>query len=61
MAGNTPFRLCKQYTHFGGVRNPLVVHWPQGIKAKGELRHQFHHVTDMVPTVLEAIGIQEPR
>jgi len=61
MAGNTPFQLCKQYTHFGGVRNPLVVHWPDGIKAKGELRHQFHHVTDMVPTVLEAIGIEEPR
>jgi arylsulfatase A-like enzyme len=60
MAGNTPFQLCKQYTHFGGVRNPLVVHWPDGIKAKGELRHQFHHVTDMVPTVLEAIGIDAP-
>ena len=44
LAGNTPFKLCKQYTHFGGTRNPLVVHWPDGIKAKGELRHQFHHV-----------------
>ena len=39
LAGNTPFKLCKQYTHFGGARNPLVVHWPDGIAAKGELRH----------------------
>jgi Sulfatase len=61
MAGNTPFQLCKQYTHFGGVRNPLVVHWPAGIKAKGELRHQFHHVTDIVPTILEAVGVEAPR
>ncbi len=61
MAGNTPFQLCKQYTHFGGVRNPLVVHWPAGIRAKGELRHQFHHVTDIVPTILDAIGVEAPR
>jgi len=61
MAGNTPFQLCKQYTHFGGVRNPLVVHWPDGIDAKDELRHQFHHVTDIVPTILEAIGVDAPR
>lgn len=61
MAGNTPFQLCKQYAHMGGVRNPLVVHWPAGIASKGELRHQYHHVTDIVPTILEAIGIDAPR
>lgn len=60
MAGNTPFQLCKQYTHLGGVRNPLVVHWPQGIETRGELRHQYHHVTDIVPTILEAIGVEAP-
>ena len=60
LAGNTPFRLCKQYTHFGGTRNPLVIHWPKGIKAKGELRDQFHHVIDIVPTILAAIGIERP-
>jgi arylsulfatase A-like enzyme len=61
LAGNTPFRLCKQYTHFGGTRNPLVVHWPDGIAAKGELRSQFHHVIDIVPTILSAIGVEPPR
>jgi arylsulfatase len=61
MAGNTPFKLCKQYVHFGGIRNPLVVHWPNGIEARGEVRDQFHHVIDIVPTVLEAIGIEPPQ
>jgi arylsulfatase A-like enzyme len=61
LAGNTPFQLCKQYTHFGGTRNPLVVHWPKGIEAKGELRHQYHHVTDLVPTILEAVGVEAPK
>src|SRR5262249_1146352 len=56
LAMNAPFKLCKQYTHFGGTRNPLVVHWPKGIKAKGEIRTQFHHVIDIVPTILQAIG-----
>ncbi len=60
LAGNTPFRLCKQYTHFGGTRNPLVLHWPKGIKAKGEIREQFHHVIDFVPTILAAIGVDRP-
>jgi arylsulfatase len=59
-AGNTPFKLCKQYTHFGGTRNPLVVHWPKGFQAKNERRGQFHHVIDIVPTILAAIGIEAP-
>jgi arylsulfatase A-like enzyme len=61
IAGNTPFKLCKQYTHFGGTRNPLVIHWPKGIKAKGEIRDQFHHVIDIVPTILAAIGVELPQ
>jgi hypothetical protein len=47
--------------NFGGTRNPLVVSWPARIKAKGEMRSQFHHVIDIAPTVLEAAGLPEPR
>jgi arylsulfatase len=62
VAGNTPFMWTKQVAaNFGGTRNPLVVHWPKGIKAKGEIRSQFHHVIDLAPTVLEAAGIPEPK
>ncbi|HEX3473758.1 MAG TPA: arylsulfatase [Kofleriaceae bacterium] len=61
LAGDTPYRLCKQYTHFGGTRNPLVVHWPKRIQAKGEIRWQFHHVIDIVPTILEAAGVEPPK
>ena len=46
---------------FGGTRNGMVVHWPKGIKAKGEMRSQFHHVIDIAPTVLEAAGLPEPK
>lgn len=61
-AMNAPFQWTKQVaSHFGGTRNPLVVHWPKGIKSKGELRGQFHHVIDVVPTILEACHIPEPK
>jgi len=60
-AMDSPFQWTKQVaSHFGGTRNPLVIHWPQGIKAQGELRSQFHHVVDVVPTILEACNIREP-
>ncbi|MEZ4334470.1 MAG: arylsulfatase [Myxococcota bacterium] len=60
-AGNTPFQWTKQVaSHFGGTRNPLVVHWPARIKQKGGLRSQFHHVVDVAPTILEAAGLPEP-
>jgi len=60
-AGNTPFQWTKQVaSHFGGTRNPAIVHWPAGIKAKGEVRSQFHHVIDVAPTVLDATGLPEP-
>jgi arylsulfatase len=62
VAGNTPFEWTKQVaSNFGGTRNPLVIHWPARIKAKGEVRSQFHHVVDIEPTVLEAAGIPEPK
>ena len=61
-AMDAPFQWTKQVaSHFGGTRNPLVVHWPKGIKSKGEIRTQFHHVIDVVPTILEACKIPEPK
>ena len=60
-AMDTPYQWTKQVaSHWGGTRNGTIVHWPNGIKAKGELRNQFHHVIDVAPTVLEAAGLPEP-
>ncbi|HET9219929.1 MAG TPA: arylsulfatase [Terriglobia bacterium] len=60
-AMNTPLQWTKQVaSHFGGTRNGTIVHWPGGIKAKGEIRSQFHHVIDVAPTILEAAGLPEP-
>ncbi len=62
VAGDTPFTWTKQVAaNFGGTRNGLVVHWPKGIKARNEVRGQFHHVIDVAPTVLEACGLPEPK
>lgn len=63
MAGNTPCKFYKQNTHGGGVRDPLVMHWPAGFDASeaGTLRHQFHHVSDVSPTMLEVIGVGLPK
>jgi arylsulfatase len=62
VAGNSPFMWTKQIaSNYGGTRNPLIVHWPKGIKAKGELRSQWQHVIDVGPTVLEAAGLPEPK
>ena len=61
MAGNTPCKFYKQNTHGGGVRDPLVIHWPQRLGgAGGSVRHQFHHVTDLAPTILEIAGATVP-
>ena len=58
---DTPYQWTKQVaSHWGGTRNGTIVHWPNGIKAKGEVRQQFHHVIDIAPTVLEAAGLPEP-
>jgi arylsulfatase len=61
VAFSTPFRMFKRYTYQGGVCDPLVVHWPKGIKARGEVRHQYHHSTDIVPTILECCGLEMPQ
>jgi arylsulfatase A-like enzyme len=60
-AMDTPCQWTKQVaSHWGGTRNGTVVHWPKGIKAKGEVRSQFSHVIDVAPTILEAAGLPEP-
>jgi arylsulfatase len=62
VAGDTPFTWTKQIaSSYGGTRNGMVVHWPKGIKAKGELRSQWHHVIDVAPTILETAGLPEPK
>ena len=61
VATNTPFQWTKQVaSHYGGTRNPLVVHWPDGFESEGEVRSQWHHVTDIAPTVMEAAGLPFP-
>jgi len=60
-AFSTPYRMFKRYASYsGGTADPLVIHWPKGIKAKGEVRHQYHHCTDIVPTILECCGLAMP-
>jgi hypothetical protein len=60
-AMDTPFQWTKQIaSHFGGTRNPMVISWPAKIKEKGGIRNQFHHVTDIMPTILEVAGLQAP-
>lgn len=56
MAGNTPFKYFKQTAHSGGVQVPMIIHWPNGIKAKGEIRNQYHHIVDLAPTILDISG-----
>jgi arylsulfatase A-like enzyme len=62
VAFSTPFQMFKRYSQFsGGTCDPLVISWPKGIKAKGEVRHQYHHATDIVATVLDVTGIPMPQ
>ena len=58
MAGNTPFKYCKQIVHNGGIADALIVTWPKGIKAKGEIRNQYSFITDLMATALEVTGTQ---
>jgi arylsulfatase len=61
VAFSTPYRMFKRYASYaGGTCDPLVIHWPKGIRAKGEVRHQYHHCTDIVPTILECCGVRMP-
>ena len=60
-AMDTPYQWTKQIaSHWGGTRNGTIVHWPSGIRARGEIRSQFHHVIDVAPTILEAAGLPAP-
>ena len=59
-AFNTPFKMWKRYNFEGGVADPMIVSWPKGIEAKGELRHQFLHATDVVPTMYDLLGVELP-
>lgn len=60
MAGNTPFKMWKRYTFEGGVADPCIFHWPARIKDAGGIRRQFHHATDIVPTILDLLNIEPP-
>ena len=59
-AGNTPLRLWKRYTWLGGTRTPLLVRWPRGIESRNEVREQFCHVVDIMPTVLDVCDVSQP-
>ena len=59
-AGNTPFRRWKRETYRGGACDPFLVSWPKGIKSRGEVRSQYAHIIDMVPTVLDLLGLEPP-
>jgi arylsulfatase len=60
MAFNTPFKMWKRYSHNGGTCDPCIIAWPDGIQARGEVRDQYHHATDIVPTLLDCLGVDEP-
>ena len=60
MAFNTPFKMWKRYEFNGGTSDPCIISWPTGMAAKGEFREQYHHAIDLVPTVLDVLGIEAP-
>ena len=61
VAFSTPFQMFKRYAQYaGGTCDPLIIHWPKGIKDKGGIRHQYHHSTDIVPTILDVVGLEMP-
>jgi arylsulfatase len=60
MAFNTPFKMWKRYEFNGGTSDPCVISWPEGMRARGEIRDQYHHAIDLVPTVLDVLGVTPP-
>ena len=60
MAFNTPFKMWKRYEFNGGTSDPCIISWPAGMKARGELRDQYHHAVDVVPTILDVLGVEAP-
>ena len=62
VATSAPFKMFKRYSEYaGGTCDPLVISWPKGIKARGEVRNQYHHATDIVPTILDICGVKMPK
>ena len=62
VATSAPFKMFKRYSEYaGGTCDPLVISWPKGIKARGEVRNQYHHATDIVPTILDICGVEMPK
>jgi len=62
VATSAPFKMFKRYSEYsGGTCDPLVISWPKGIKAKGQVRHQYHHANDIVPTILDICGLKMPK
>ena len=60
MAFNTPFKMWKRYEFNGGTSDPCIISWPAGTKARGEIRDQYHHAIDIVPTILDALDVEPP-
>ncbi|TCN31698.1 arylsulfatase [Kribbella orskensis] len=60
MAFNTPFKMWKRYEFNGGTADPCIISWPMGSSARGEIRHQYHHAIDIVPTILDVLGVDAP-
>ena len=60
MAFNTPFKMWKRYEFNGGTADPCIISWPAGTKARGEIRDQYHHAVDIVPTILDVLGVDAP-
>jgi arylsulfatase len=60
MAFNTPFKMWKRYSYNGGTCDPCIISWPAGVAARGEIRDQYHHAIDIVPTLLDCLGVEAP-
>ena len=60
MAFNTPFKMWKRFEFNGGTADPCIISWPAGTKARGEIRHQYHHAIDIVPTIIDVLGVEPP-
>ena len=60
MAFNTPFKMWKRYEFNGGTADPCIISWPKGMRARGQVRHHYHHAIDLVPTILDVLGVEAP-
>ena len=60
MAFNTPFKMWKRYEFNGGTADPCIMSWPRGMRARGQIRHHYHHAIDIVPTILDVLGVEPP-